>query len=120
MLTSSCASSKHKAVSHRTVGRRNGTKFRPGNPVCRLYYVTTGTWTADANLEARRVAVEEDLRSMQISRDVQFVCIGADGVQALYRQTKNAVTREFTFASRMLLPEIASVTEAYIGVHPCI
>jgi hypothetical protein len=96
----------------------HGTKFRPGNPVCRLYYVTTGTWTADANLEARRVAVEEDLRSMQIFRDVQFVCIGADGVQALYRQTKNAVTREFTFASRMLLPEIAGVTEAYIGFIP--
>jgi hypothetical protein len=29
-------------------------KFVRGNPVCRLYYVTTGKWVADANLEARR------------------------------------------------------------------
>ena len=27
-----------------------GTKFRPGNPTCRLYYITTGNWVGDANL----------------------------------------------------------------------
>ena len=95
-----------------------GTRFRPGNPSCRLYYVTTGTWVGDTNLEARRSAAEDDLRALQIFRDVEFTCIGADGVQKLYRQTKNAVTREFTFTNRTLVPEVTGVNEAYIGYIP--
>jgi hypothetical protein len=97
---------------------KSGTKFRPGNPVCRLYYVTTGTWVNDNDLESRRQAVEDDLRSLQIFRDVSYSCLGAEGVQQLYRQTKNAVTSEFTFSHRTLLPEIRGVTEAYIGYVP--
>lgn len=85
-----------------------GTKFRPGNPSCRLFYVTTGNWVGDANLEARRQAVIDDLRSMQIFRDVECTYLGADGAQKLYRETKNTIVREFTFASRTLVPEIAS------------
>jgi hypothetical protein len=95
-----------------------GTKFRPGNPACRLFYVTTGNWVGDANLEARRQAVIGDLKSMQIFRDVEFTCLGADGIQKLYRETKNTITREFTFASRTLVPEIAGVSEAYLGFVP--
>ena len=95
-----------------------GTRFRPGNPVCQLYYVTAGTWLGDKDLEARRKTVENDLRSLQIFREVSYTCLGAEGVQQYYRQTKNAVTREFTFSNRTLLPEIQGVTEAYIGYIP--
>ena len=49
-----------------------GTKFRPGNPVCRLYYVTTGTWVAEKKLESRRKAAQDDLKAMPIFRDVVF------------------------------------------------
>ena len=97
---------------------KGGTKFRPGNPACRLYFATTGVWTGDADFEARRQAVEDDLRSLRIFRDVEFRCLGADQIQQLYRQSKNAVTREFQFAQRTLLPEIAGVNEAYIGFVP--
>lgn len=95
-----------------------GTKFRPGNPECRLYYVTTGIWVGDANLEARKIAVENDIRSLQIFRDVKFECLGASRLQHLYRLTKNAITREFTFANRTLVPEIPGVSEAYVGFVP--
>jgi hypothetical protein len=97
---------------------RLGTKFRPGNPALRLFYVATGNWVGDTNLEARRQAVVDDLRSMQIFRDVEFTCLGADGTQRLYRETKNTISREFTFASRTLVPEIAGVNEAYLGFIP--
>jgi AIPR protein len=97
---------------------QQGTKFKPDNPACRLYYVTTGSWVGDANLEARRAAVVEDLRSMQIFREVEFECVGGNGVQKLYRQTKNAITREFVFASKTLVPDITGVTEAYVGFIP--
>lgn len=98
--------------------RRYGSRFKPGNPDCYLYYITTGTWAGDVNLEARRVAVEDDLRALQIFRKIEFSCIGASGVQNLYRQTKNKVSKEFIFANRTLLPEIDGVTEAYLGYVP--
>jgi hypothetical protein len=97
---------------------KNSAKFRPGNPVCRLYYVTTGTWVGEGDLEARRRAVEDDLKSLQIFRDVEFVCLGAEHLQQLYRQTKNAVVRDFVFERRTLLPDIAGVDQAYIGFIP--
>jgi hypothetical protein len=97
---------------------KQGTKFRPGNPICRLYFVTTGTWVGDPDLEARRKAVEDDLRSLQIFRDVEFACLGAAQLQQMYRLTQNAVAKEFTFANRTLLPEIEGVTESYIGFLP--
>ena len=94
---------------------KSGTKFRPGNPICRLYYVTTGTWQNDHDLEARRVAIEADLRSLKIFRDVSINCVGAEQLQQAYRQSKNAVSAEFNFPNRTLLPEINGVSEAYIG-----
>ncbi len=97
---------------------KSGTKFKPGNPICRLYYVTSGTWVGEADLEARRISVERDLKAMQIFRDVEFACVDAEALQQLYRQTKNAVSREFTFTNRTLIPEIAGVSEAYIGFVP--
>ncbi|HEX8213708.1 MAG TPA: AIPR family protein [Longimicrobium sp.] len=94
------------------------SKFKRGNPICRLYYVTTGKWNGDQNLEARRAAVTEDLEQTRLFREVEFIPVDADGLQKLYNQTKNAISREFTFADRTVLPEIPGVTEAYIGLLP--
>lgn len=93
-------------------------KFKRGNPACRLYYVTTGRWAGDANLEARRQAVVEDLEQLGIFRQVEFVPLGADGIQRIYNQTKNAIARDFQFADRTVLPEMPGVKEAYLGFLP--
>jgi hypothetical protein len=95
---------------------KQSSKFKRGNPSCRIYYVTTGKWTGDANLEARRAAVVADLQNLGIFRDVEFTPLGADGIQKLYAQTKNAISREFTFTERTVVPEIPGVTEAYLGI----
>jgi len=97
---------------------KRSSKFKRGNPVCRAFYITTGRWVGDANLEARRRAVVEDLQQLNIFREVEFMCIGADMIQRLFHQTKNAVSRDFTFAERVLVPEIAGVKEAYLGLLP--
>lgn len=94
---------------------KNSGKFKRGNPSCRLYYVTTGRWIGDAALEARRKAAEDDLRATNLFRDVEFACVGADVIQRLYSQTKNAIVREFTFSNRTVAPEIAGVMQAYLG-----
>jgi hypothetical protein len=49
--------------------RRSGL-FKKGRPSCRIYYVTTGKWTGDRNLEARRQGVIEDLSNENIFNEV--------------------------------------------------
>jgi AIPR protein len=93
-------------------------KFKRGNPVCRLYYVTTGKWLGDAQLEARKAAAIADIQALNLFRDVEFSPVGADQIQRLYNQAKNAVSREFTFSERTVIPEIPGVSEAYLGLIP--
>jgi hypothetical protein len=97
---------------------KRSTKFKRGNPACRLYYATTGTWVGDSVLESRLKAVVDDLTTTSLFREVTFTPLGADGIQKLYRQTKNAIEREFIFENRVTIPEVPGVTQAYLGFLP--
>lgn len=97
---------------------RQSGRFQRGNPTCRLAYVTTGQWRGDANLEARRAAVIEDLRQLGLFREVTFEFLGADDVRRLFVATQNAVSRSFSFPNRIVVPEIPGVKEAYVGLLP--
>jgi hypothetical protein len=37
------------------------SKFRRGNPICKMFYVTTGKWTDDRTLNARIESARTDL-----------------------------------------------------------
>jgi hypothetical protein len=97
---------------------QRSSKFTRGNPVCRLFYATTGRWVGDKALEARRNAVIEDLSHLNIFRHVDFTPVGADVIQRFYNESKNAVAKDFTFASKTVVPESAGVKEAYLGLLP--
>lgn len=97
---------------------KQSSKFKRGNPICRLYYVTTGTWTGDAALEARRRATADDLLALRIFRSVEVIPIDTESIQRLYRESKNSVAREFDFALKTVVPSIEGVTEAYVGLLP--
>ncbi|MGY4169887.1 AIPR family protein [Bradyrhizobium sp. USDA 4529] len=93
-------------------------KFKRGNPTCRLYYATTGKWSGDGALEARRTAVEGDLDSLDYFSEVEVTAVGAADLQKFYNQTKNSISREFVFANRQDVPEIPGVKEAFVGFVP--
>lgn len=97
--------------------KRSG-KFSKGNPLCYMYYVTTGKWLGDKNLVARASAEVEELKVTGLFKNVEFIPVGADQIQKLYNQTKNSITREFDFPQRTVIPEIAGVKEAYLGLLP--
>lgn len=97
---------------------KHSTKFKRGNPACRLYFATTGTLTSDTILEGRRTSAIDDLMSTNLFREVTFTLLGAEGIQKLYRQTKNAIAREFIFENRVVIPEVPGVTQAYLGFLP--
>jgi hypothetical protein len=81
-------------------------------------YATTGQWTGDTMLDARRRTGISELESKTIFNTIVFDCIGADILQKLYRQAKNAVARDFTFSNHAAVPEMPGVTEAYLGFIP--
>jgi hypothetical protein len=93
-----------------------GALFSKGNPACRLYYVTTGQWNADQVLVARATAVENDLQSLQLFSDVRFTPVDAQALQRLYQSTQSRVAAEFQFPHRVVLPEIAGISQAYLGL----
>lgn len=89
------------------------------NPACHLYYVTTGKWSPDdMTLEGRRQAEVEDLKNTRLFSDVQFEPIDAEQLHKLYRQSRNAVSRQFTFEKKAVIPEIPGVQESYLGYLP--
>jgi hypothetical protein len=94
------------------------SRFKRGNPTSRIYYVTTGKWTGDPTLDARRRAVVEDLERLNLFREVEFTPVDADAIRNLYNAAKNAIAREFIFKERSVVPEMPGVSEAYIGLVP--
>ena len=87
------------------------SKFKPRNPTCFLYYVTTGKWNNDTALRARIDAEVATLNNTGLFSKVEFVPVGADQVQKLYRQSKNAIQREFIFDKRVVVPEVSGVAQ---------
>lgn len=93
-------------------------KFKKGRPKCKLFYATTGKWTGDANLKARLESVREDLKNTDTFEDVEFWMFGAAELQNGYYKSKNAVSAEFTFTTKITVPDVPNVSEAYIGLLP--
>jgi len=79
---------------------QGATKFR------NCYRVLTGA------------AAVSDVVGLRLFRDVEFTPVDVDLIQRLYNQAKNAVSREFTFSERTVIPEIPGVSEAYLGLLP--
>jgi len=92
--------------------------FKTRNPICKLYYVTTGKWFDDQHLKGIIESLKKNLEDIQIFEKVLFNPIDAENLQNLYRLANNKISREIKFEKRTALPEIEDVREAYIGILP--
>lgn len=97
---------------------KKGGKFKNGNPRCLVYYVTTGTWPPDGALQPRVNKGIESLKELNAFREVEFHPVGRAELNNLYRLSKNAITRNFSFSARQDVPEIPGVEEAFVGFIP--
>jgi hypothetical protein len=96
----------------------NSVKFKRQKPVVEMSYVTTGQWQDDQHLVAKIESRAKRLEESRLFSKVEFTPLGANEIQAAYQRSKNNVTVEFSFSSKVLLPEIEGVAEAYLGVVP--
>jgi AIPR protein len=92
--------------------------FKRQRPTVEIYFVTTGQWTDDAYLTSLIAQKKKRLEDTRLFGSVVFRPWGAAEVQAAYQRSKNNVTVEFNFTSRVTLPDIQGVSEAHLGVLP--
>lgn len=92
--------------------------FKRGNPVVKMYYVTTGKWQSDTKLEARIDNEKEALLELNIFRQVEFIPIDARALQGLYNKAKNRLSKTITFSGKVTLPPLPGVQESYLGYLP--
>lgn len=108
---------KHFAALQEHVFKRS-TAMTRGKPECKLAYVTTGKWTDDQNLVARFTAAKRDLEQLALFRTVDVTPIDADALHKLYNATKNKVRTEIQFNTKITLPDIKGIEQAYLGLLP--
>lgn len=94
----------------------NFSLMTKGNPLCKLYYITTGKWVDDKSLEAVINTNVKELKELNLFDDVLFNPCDAPKIQKLYRKTSEEVTTEFSFDEMVTLPKINDVDEAYLGI----
>lgn len=87
-------------------------------PHCRLFYVCTGKWVGDQNLQAIMDSGRTEIESIGIFEEVSITPNGASEIQKLYHETKNKLSTTINFQNRITLPDISDVKEAYLGVIP--
>ncbi|MGE4333592.1 MAG: AIPR family protein [Macellibacteroides sp.] len=92
-------------------------KFRR-NPSLKLFYVTTGNWTNDANLMGIIEAGKKSLEQSNLFNKVIFNIWGARELSTAYRKTKDTITSTINFSNRITIPQINGVSQAYIGLLP--
>jgi len=92
--------------------------FKKGNPLVRMYYVTTGKWQSDPKLESRIDNERDVLLELNIFRQVEFNPVDARAIQKLYNKAKNRLTKSITFAGKVTLPPLPGVEESYLGYLP--
>lgn len=89
-----------------------------GNPICKMFYITTGKWTGEGNLQAVIDQNCQELESTNLFKEVLLEPCDANTIQRYYRKTKETVSATFTFDKRVTLPEIEGIQEAYFGYIP--
>lgn len=88
------------------------------NPKLKLFYVTTGMWNNDTNLQGIIETGELTLKNTNLFDKILFKPMGARELASAYRKTKDAVSCTVIFNNRITIPPIKGVSEAYIGLLP--
>ncbi|GMQ63519.1 AIPR family protein [Vallitalea maricola] len=97
----------------------NNSKYmKERNPLCKLYYVSTGKWIEDANLKNIIENNIKELDSTNLFESITFNPCDAKILQSMYRKTKEPVTADIHFEKKVILPTIPDVKVSYSGMLP--
>jgi hypothetical protein len=89
-----------------------------GEPLCNLFYVTTGVWEEDQNLVANSQKIVEDLKGLDLFNKVEFYPCGKNEVRKLYEASKQQNVAELTLQNKLEIPYIDGIKEGYLALMP--
>ncbi len=92
--------------------------FKKGNPLVRLYYVTTGKWQDDSKLTAIIAGNKVELEELNIFGEILFIAVDAREVQRYYNRANNRFSKSINFTGKITLPALPEVQESYLGYLP--
>lgn len=90
------------------------------NPVCHLYYATTGIWNETPAFAAVIENGISEIKNLQLFSDVSFIPYDQKRITNAYREIKNSIKKQLTIDHAVAIPDIENVEEAYIGIVKCV
>lgn len=98
---------------------KNSKYMKERNPICHLYFCTTGKWTVDDNnLNKIITSNKSELDSLNLFDNIEFFPTDSKKIQKLYRKTKEPVEAEIKFEKKVTIPTISKIKVAYSGMIP--
>jgi hypothetical protein len=88
------------------------------NPTLKAYYVSTGKWNDSTSAKKHLDELENDLENLDLFSAIQCEAIDGARLQHLYRSATSAATATVEFDSKVTLPRIDGVEQAFLGVLP--
>lgn len=85
-------------------------------PNCYAFYVTTGRWVGDEELNRISEEKKYDIENEGVFNSINFEMFGAKEIQKIYQETKNKLSVQINFQNKITLPDINGISEAHLGV----
>ena len=87
-------------------------------PTCSIFYVTTGKWTNDTNLQR---SIDNQIRlldGLNYFYTVEYYPVDADRLINIYKEINNSIKREVIIAKNVAFPRIEGAEDVYLGLIP--
>lgn len=97
---------------------KNARYFKKKNPVLSMYFISTGKWEDDSNLNNIINLNKREIEEGNLFSDILFEACDAKLIQGYYRKTQEQISATITFKDKVTLPPIPNVKEAYSGFLP--
>lgn len=101
----------HKAIL------KNAARLE-ANPQLRAYYVTNGQWVPGTAAEKHLDELARRLEALALFTSVRCEPVDRTKLQQSYRSATSAATATVEFDSKVTLPKIEGIEQAYLGVLP--
>lgn len=89
------------------------------NPVCHLFYATTGVWNETPAFKTVIDNGSGELKQLLLFSDVSFMPYDQNRITTAYREIKNSIKKQISIEQAVAIPDIKDVEEAYIGIVKC-
>jgi AIPR protein len=96
----------------------NVHKIAYGKPNCYLFYVTTGIYSSEREIEATFKNIKQNIASSGYFKEAEVFPVDRDELVKLWSLTYSGVEAKFEVKGYTPYPEIAGIDEAYIAIVP--